>query len=96
MSLRSMACARVRRTGCPMRATFRMDIAVELYFGDHGRLASGLARRNPCVQVLPALRWRTREPAPEGHGTRTACVSAMQLRLLPRSEDRGRDHHQNI
>src|SRR5215510_3020505 len=82
-----------------MRATFRIDMTPELYWGpsDHGRLAAARARRVERVQILPALRRHARAPASESHRARTSGVRAMRVRVLSRSKDRCRDdyHYRN-
>ena len=89
-----------RSTGCPMRATFRIDISKELYWQRAGGPRDGTdpppTRRLARLSVLPSMRRRARAPSAEADRAGTAGLHALRLRLLHRSEDRRRHDHPKL
>src|SRR5580765_1413341 len=101
MSARSMARALARKTGWPMRATFRIDITDELYWVRAYRVCAAAraapARRLARLSFLSTVRRAARAQAAESIRAGAARLQCVRLRLLHRSQDRRRhDHPQRV
>src|SRR4030095_11396501 len=79
----SIGRARSRSTGCPMRATFRMDIAVNYMVPlKTDTTTADAAARRASLQSLPALRRRPGVALAQTDGTGPSGLHALRLHLL--------------